>query len=516
MRARIISSAPLFALLLTLLLVLPRPARAQEAITIDPAAPAHPFPHFWEQMFGSGRAILSLRESYRNDLRDVKHVADFRYVRFHAILHDEVGVYDEDMFGKAYYNFTYVDQIYDGLLENGVRPVVEISFMPQKLALRPDVHPFWYKPNPAPPSDYAKWDGLMRAFAQHLVDRYGVDEVAQWYFEVWNEPNIDFWTGEPKQATYFELYDHTARALKAVNPRLRVGGPATAAAHWVPEFLAHVAKNHVPIDFVSTHGYADDSVEDMFGAVGMVEDIPMNQRVCRAIGKVRGEIRASAFPSLPLFWTEWNVPSFGDLGARDTIYVGAALADDIRQCDGLVDMMSYWTFDDVFEEGGPKHEPFDGGFGIVAPGGIRKPGYYGYGLLHQLGSERLVNDAPGVLVTRRGDGTLAVALWNMVDLDRIDAAQKGKGDPARARQVVVKFAGVKGRREVRVQRVDETHGNTLALYRAMGSPRYPTRAQVRELNERSQPGAAQLAHTENGALRLEIPVNGLVLLELKP
>jgi xylan 1,4-beta-xylosidase len=179
-------------------------------------------------------------------------------------------------------------------------------------------------------------------------------------------------------------------------------------------------------------------------------------------------------------------------------------------------MMSYWTFDDVFEEGGPKHEPFDGGFGIVAPGGIRKPGYYGYGLLHQLGSERLANDAPGVLVTRRGDGTLAVALWNMVDLDRIDVAQKGKGEPPRARQVVVKFSGVTGRHEVRVQRVDESHGNTLALYRAMGSPRYPTRAQVRELNQRSQPGAAQLEQTENGALRLEIPVNGLVLLELKP
>ena len=99
----------------------------------------------------------------------------------------------------------------------------------------------------------------MRAFAQHLVERYGIDEVSQWYFEVWNEPNIDFWAGDPKQATYFDLYDHTARALKAVNSRIRVGGPATAAAHWVPEFLNHAAEQHVPVDFVSTHGYADDS-----------------------------------------------------------------------------------------------------------------------------------------------------------------------------------------------------------------------------------------------------------------
>ena len=212
-------------------------AQTSERVVIDASAPARPFPHFWEQTFGSGRAILALRESYRNDLREVKKVTDFRYVRFHNILHDEGGVYDEDDKGEPIYNFSYIDQIYDGLLENGVRPFVEISFMPKKLALRQDVHAFWYKQIVSPPKDYKKWDDLMRAFARHLVERYGIDEVAQWYFEVWNEPNIDFWTGDPKQATYFELYDHTARALKEVNARLRVGGPSSSSAHWVVDFL---------------------------------------------------------------------------------------------------------------------------------------------------------------------------------------------------------------------------------------------------------------------------------------
>ena len=215
---------------------------AQEVIQIDAQAQTTPFPHFWEQMFGSGRAILTLRESYREDLRAVKKITDFRYVRFHAILHDEVGVYNEDEHGNPVYNFAYVDQIYDGLLKNGVRPVVEISFMPKKLAFNPDaLHPFWYKPNVSPPKSMQRWDDLMTHFAQHLVDRYGIDEVAQWYFEVWNEPNIDFWNGIPRQASYFELYDHTARALKPVSPRLRVGGPATSAAHWVDDFLKHTA-----------------------------------------------------------------------------------------------------------------------------------------------------------------------------------------------------------------------------------------------------------------------------------
>ena len=201
-----------------------------EHVTIDAHAATEPFPHFWEQMFGSGRAILSLRQDYREDLQATKKITDFQYVRFHAILHDEVGVYDEDAQGNPIYNFSYVDQIYDGLLANGVRPFVEISFMPKKLAAKLDYHAFWYKQIVSPPKDYAKWDALITAFAKHLVERYGIDEVSKWYFEVWNEPNIDFWTGRPAQQTYFELYDHTARALKSVNEKIRVGGPATAQA----------------------------------------------------------------------------------------------------------------------------------------------------------------------------------------------------------------------------------------------------------------------------------------------
>jgi xylan 1,4-beta-xylosidase len=478
------------------------PQTVPEVIVVDAHAPAHPFPHFWEQTFGSGRAVLALRESYRSDLREVKKITDFHYVRFHNILHDEDGVYDEDEQGNPIYNFAYVDQIYDGLLNNGVRPFVEISFMPKKLALRPqDVHPFWYKQIVSPPKDYKKWDDLMRALAQHLVDRYGIDEVAQWYFEVWNEPTIDFWSGDPKQATYFELYDHTARALKSVSPRLRVGGPATSSAHWVDDFIRHVAAENVPVDFISSHSYGDDTVEDLFGTH---EDIPMDQRVCRSIQKVHDQIAASARPSLPLMWTEWNVPSFGELNARDTTYVGAALADDIRQCDGLVTMMSFWTFSDVFEEGGPKHEPFEGSFGIMALGGIKKPSYSAFALLHQLGEERIQQDSSNALATRRRDGTLVIAAWNLVDPDK-------QGSP---RSVEFEVRGVPPGCSVRVSRADSEHGNTLAAYRKMGSPRYPTQAQLRELNRVAEAPSAENLRLSRGKIKFELPVNGLLLLEV--
>ena len=472
-----------------------------ESVTVDAKAPATPFPHFWEQMFGSGRAILSLRESYRHDLREVKKITKFRYVRFHAIFHDEVGVYDEDEQGHPLYNFSYVDQIYDGLLENGIRPFVEISFMPKKLAAREAIHPFWYKQNVAPPKDYAKWDDLIRHFGRHLVERYGIEEVSQWYFEVWNEPNIDFWAGEPKQATYFELYDHTARALKSVDAGLRVGGPATAAAAWVDAFVAHCVTENTPVDFVSTHGYADDTVENLFHTH---EDIPMDQRVCRAIRKVDAQIAASARPKLPLLWTEWNVPSFGDLKARDTVYVGAALADDIRQCDGLVEMMSFWTFDDVFEEDGVVKEPFHGGFGLIAAGGIKKPSYAAFALLHQLGRERLANAAPNVLVTRRRDGDLAVAVWNLVDPDQRSAPQS----------IRFEFRGVKPDAQARLTRVDEQHGNTLAAYEGMGRPRYPTTAQIRQLNSGAGLPPSEILLLQDSTISLELPPDGLALLEI--
>ncbi|MDR3764326.1 MAG: glycosyl hydrolase family 39 [Acidobacteriota bacterium] len=484
-----------------------QPAAAPDEVIVRAADPATPFPHFWEQMFGSGRAILSLRQSYRDDLRAVKQVTDFRYVRFHAILLDELGVYNEDEHGAPIYNFTYVDQVYDGLLANGVRPVVEIGFMPQKLSADSKaIHPFWYKQNVAPPKSWERWDELIRRMAQNLVDRYGVDEASQWYFEVWNEPNIDFWAGDPKQPTYFELYDHTARALKSVSGRLRVGGPATAAASWIPDFLAHAAREHVPVDFVSTHGYADDTVENLLGTH---EEIPYEQRLCRAVRKVRGVIDASPSPHLPLFWTETNVR--GDHALRDTPYVGPALAESLRDCDGQVDAISNWTFSDVFEENGPALEPFIGQFGLRAMGGINKPSYYDYALLHQLGRQRLPARkpsgaaAPGVLATRLPDGRLALAVWNLVPPEQ----------QPHQRHVRLRLEGVPDNARVSVQRVDSRHGNVLPFYEKMGSPKMPTPAQAAELNRASALGRPQRLRLHHGELPLELEPNALVLIEVE-
>ncbi|HTR35868.1 MAG TPA: hypothetical protein VMH80_08215 [Bryobacteraceae bacterium] len=439
-----------------------------EQIQIDAQAPARPFPHFWEQVFGSGRAILSLRDSYRRDLRAMRAATDIHYVRFHAIFDDDVGVYDEDAQGQPVYNWSYVDQIYDGLLENGVRPFVELSFMPRKLAASLQPHPFWYKPLPSPPSDCAKWEELVYRFARHLVERYGAAEVRQWYFEVWNEPNIDFWTGQPKQATYFELYDHAARAVKRADAGLRVGGPATAQAAWVDAMIAHAAGNHVPLDFVSTHVYANDTSEDVFGTH---ESIARRDLVGRAVRKVYNEVKHSAMPDLPIYWTEYNASYKNEVSVTDSAFMGPWLANNIRLCDGLVTTMSYWAFSDVFEEQGVVKTPFYGGYGLIAEGGVPKAAFNAFALLHRLGDQRLQPGLSDALITRRSDGTLAAAVWNYAPPGEAGAAKTIRIDVRRWR----------GSPRFHVEIVDPQHGSARAAWQAMGSPSFPSQQQYEQL-----------------------------------
>lgn len=473
-----------------------------QAITVDTAAQGQPFPHFWEKMFGSGRAHLVMRAQYQKDLTKVKKVTNFTYVRFHGILDDGNGVYSVGKDGKPEYNWTYVDHIYDALLAHGIKPYVEISFMPNALAAKPIHQSFWYHPNISPPASYAKWDALIEAFARHLIKRYGIDQVSTWYFEVWNEPNIGFWGGVPKQASYFKLYDNTARALKAVSPRLRVGGPATAQAAWVGAMIAHATKDHVPLDFVSTHVYGDDTAENVFHDN---QKIPQQQMVCYAVNKVHEEILHSARPHIPLIWSEFNASYANHQDITDSIYMGPWLANTIRQCNGKVQMMSYWSFSDVFEEQGVKKTPFYGGFGLLAENGIPKPAYDAFALLHKLGYTLLPTSADDALVTRRADGTLVIAAWNMVD--------PGKTGPSKTIRFDLEDLGANA--VARIHRVDAQHGDTLAAWKAMGSPKYPTLKQIHELKKASKIGPPQLVDVHDGQLSVTVPPMGLAVMTVR-
>jgi xylan 1,4-beta-xylosidase len=475
-----------------------QPTTSPEEITVDARSATRPFPHFWEQIFGSGRAILSLRESYRRDLRTMKSATDIHYVRFHAIFDDEVGVYSEDTQGQPVYNWSYVDQIYDGLLENGVRPFVEMSFMPSALAASQTPQAFWYHPLPSPPKDYTKWGELIYNFARHLVDRYGSNEVSQWYFEVWNEPNIDFWRGVPTQATYFELYDQAAKALKRADARLRVGGPASAQAAWIPDMIAHTTQANVPLDFVSTHVYGNDLSKDVFGTD---ENIDRADMVARAAQKVYNQVKSSARPDIPIHWSEYNASYKNEIDVTDAAFMGPWLANNIRQCAGLVTTMSYWTFSDVFEEQGVVKTPFYGGYGLFAEGGVPKSAFEAFAMLHRLGDQRLQPDLADALVTKRSDGTLAIAVWNYA----------APGTTGMARTVQIHVQGWKGTPRYHVEILDNNHGSALSTWRTMGSPVTPTREQYERLRHEAT-GTQKLDNTSSFIL----PAPGLALVEVRP
>ena len=227
--------------------------------TCDPDSPGVPLRHVWSHTVGSGHAALALRADWQRQMLRAREELGVRHVRFHGILCDALGTYliQQD---KDVYSFFNADQIFDFLVGMGMRPFVELSFMPRALSSG-DTTVFSYAGNVTPPNNWRKWAGLIKRLVSHWVDRYGIAEVRQWYFEVWNEPNLAaFWTGS--QADYFKLYRITVDAIRQVDGQLRVGGPATADDEWIEDFVAFCDKHQLPADFVSTHHYPTDALGD--------------------------------------------------------------------------------------------------------------------------------------------------------------------------------------------------------------------------------------------------------------
>jgi len=390
-------------------------------------------------------------------------------------------------------------------LAAGVRPFVELSFMPRKMAADPNMtQAFFYKPVVSPPKDYAQWDAMITAFAEHLIARYGIDEVATWDFEVWNEPNLDFWGGRPNMPTYFELYEHTALALKKVNQRIRVGGPSTAQAAYVADFLKHCKDKNIPVD----------TAKDVFHTD---EQISRDTMVYRAVKKVHDEIAASPYPKMPLIFSEYGASYSNEPDVTDTVYMGPWLANNIRQCDGLTEAMSYWTFSDVFEEQGVVRTPFYGGFGLVAADNIPKPALNAFAMLHQLGDRRIKLESESALATRSSDGAIEVAVWNYAPPFGTGASYTPPpANTGATKNFEVTFAGVASNSGVEVWRLDDNHGNTVKAFDSMGRPAGSlTQDQINKLRAAGAMAPPEEVHLSGGRLQITVPVHGLALLVVK-
>jgi xylan 1,4-beta-xylosidase len=386
---------------------------ADRVIRADYTDIAGPLDHRFNFCVGSDRAAIHLRDDDMKQLKFVHDACGFRYVRFHGLLSEEMHVYTETPDGQPVYNWKNIDTIYDGFLAMGVKPFVELGFMPVALASGKETV-FWYKSNITPPKSFEKWGTFIQALVQHWTERYGEKEVKSWLFEVWNEPNIKlFWTGT--EADYFHLYDVTAHAIKAVNPAYRVGGPAGANNQWVPTFIAHCHDNQIPLDFISDHHYGCyNGYIDPDGTKKLVLDWKPNA-IVGGVKQTKKMITDSVMPSLPYYVTEWSTSYTPRDPTHDSYFSAAYILEKLKQVGSSADCMSYWTYSDIFQEAWPIPSPFHGGFGLLNFQGLRKPAFFAYEFLNRLGSTQL-NCTDTRSWVCKDDNGVQILFWNFSTL----------------------------------------------------------------------------------------------------
>jgi xylan 1,4-beta-xylosidase len=461
----------------------------------------------WRPIIGSEHLALLLRgegpggrnvgDELQEAFRIVRRELGAQSVRAHAIFHDSLGVYRE-VEGRPVYDFDRVDAAYERLLETGLRPVVELSYMPRDLAAAPDRTVFDYRGIISPPRDMDRWSDLVTAFVEHLEERFGRDEVRGWPFEVWNEPNLKvFWAAD--QAAYFDLYDATARAVKAADPGIQVGGPSTAAVGWVDDLLEHAASARVPLEFVTTHTYGLPPLD------------------------LRPILERAGRPDLPVYWTEWGISPKHGSPINDSVWGAPIVCDGMRSAAGRLDALAYWVASDHFVELGEPERLFHGGFGLLTVGNLRKPRFWAIRVLELLGERELraelAGDGGGGLVdawaTRDDDGRVAIAAWN----GTIDQSKSG-GDELLGRRIRLTVDGLEsGSVTVRHRRIDADHSNIARHWDGGDWPEDEGWERLRGLDrlEELEPERS-LGVGADGRLSLDfdLPMPGVSLVELLP
>jgi xylan 1,4-beta-xylosidase len=476
---------------------------------VDAKVESSPFPHYWEQCVGSCHAVMGLRQDWREQLEKCHRELGFQYVRFHGLLNDEMSVCIKDADGTLRTSFFNIDSIFDFLIKIGMKPFIELGFMPEALASGTATC-FHYKANITPPADYGQWEALIEALTRHLVERYGLPEVRTWFFEVWNEPNLKyFWAGT--QEEYFKLYEHAARAIKGVDGQLRVGGPATAINAWIPEMRDFCRKSGLPLDFVSTHHYPTDdplwknnnlTIEEFFRQFAH----EMGKYERGVLRKMTSKARAES-GDLPLYYTEWNTSAMLPDHLHDDAYSAALAAKTIADNDGLADGYSFWSFSDLFEEKGQYAAPFHGGFGLQTIHGIPKPTYRVFEMLHRLGTERVKVEGGAVstleILAVKGADDLRLVVTN----HNVPGAEIGE------EEAVVTLNGFTPSGPVTITRIDGQNANPKQKWIDLGSPEYPSSQQLAQIEQASKLVAEliDIKLMPNGCtLRFSIPAHGIV------
>ncbi|MBL0887212.1 GH39 family glycosyl hydrolase [Myceligenerans indicum] len=509
--------------------------------TVVPADPVGPLGDAWRACVGTGRFNLALRQDYQEALALVQRDIGFRYIRGHGLLSDDVGVhrpYDEAGHRGTRYAFTYVDQVVDAYLSLGIKPFLELGFMPESLASGPDTV-FWWQGNITPPRDHAEWARLVQAVLRHLVDRYGLEEVRTWPVEVWNEPNLDVFWKNADQEAYFRLYEVTARAIKDVDASLQVGGPAISPGSddWWEPFAEFVTARDVPVDFTSVHAYATGPAQHV--PFGVYQTLKPPQNLLDQFARPRELLAGTPLADLPLHVSEFNSSYRPDNPIHDTAYNAAYLAPVLAGGGELVDSFSYWTFSDVFEETGIPVSILHGGFGMLSHRGLKKPTYHLYAFMARMGGEVLARGVDHLVSRDPASGRTTVLAWQPVGgTDAPDSPDRheirlsvpvswptpGAGGRTSSWQELQVSAAGSGRVFLLRHDVDVEHGNVWHAWGEMGRPASPSSRQLDLLREASEPrrgaSSAPIRPGDDGVGRVDLDLtlgrHGVTLVELDP
>lgn len=482
-------------------------------VFVDANAKGEKLDHFWSKCVGAGRANEGLRATWLEHLKLSKEHCGFQYCRFHGLFHDDMFVYHEAN-GKTIYNWQYIDDLFDRMLAVGVRPFVELGFTPTAMASDLTAKQFWWEGNVSPPQDFKKWADLVTAFTRHCISRYGIEEVRQWYFEVWNEPNLwGFWHGTKSQ--YFELYKVSANAIKAIDKSLRVGGPSTSnfvpddrfagekedkTKHktltatdinaldwegvWIKDFLAYCKNEKLPIDFISCHPYPTDWALDPTTGKGggRVREVNATKKDLQWLQKT---IKESAYLHAELHCTEWSSSPSSRDPQHDSLSAATYLVKANLDGIGLANSLSYWVFTDLFEEKGAGNSVFHGGFGLINYQGIVKPTFHAYKMLNQLGDEILQREE-GLIVTRQSKNGKITALLYHYPEERKNVVEGGTEallSVGKPRKFSLNVKALKATSNFIVETLDKNSGYAYGKWKAMGSPEPPTKRQTKELKD---------------------------------
>lgn len=441
---------------------------------------AAPFNNNATFCIGTGRMGLALHKEYHDQLELVQKDIHFSHIRGHGLFCDDMAiyqVYEEDGVQKVEYNFTYLDMVFDDYRSLGLKPFIELGFMPYKLASG-DQTIFYWKGNTTPPADYEKWADLIKATLAHCIERYGIEEVLTWPIEVWNEPNLRGFWKDADMPEYFKLYEVSAKAVKAVDQRLRVGGPAICGVddeRWLREFLNHCQEKKLPLDFVTRHAYATE-MPDHKGHYDyqrlrtpqvFLDELKVSRQIIDSFPEYAG---------MEMHITEFNT-SYTPLNPiHDTNLNGAYIARLLSEMGDTSASYSYWTFGDIFEEAGVAFTPFSGGFGLVANGMIRKPTYWAFSFFNKL-SNQAISREENFILTKEKDGSFRGIAWNPVE----DATENDD------LTITIDLPVDNGDYAVITQLVDEETCNPLKAWMNIGSPANPSKEQLELLRQADQP-----------------------------